>query len=189
MGTTFSRSKPINLGYARISRPFSTFLFPPSLQDCRDRIRRTKTTEKGHGRVEERSLETVEVTPAEISWQGAQQVCRLTRKRSQGAETSIQTVFLVTSLPKEQAGPNDLLRLSRSHWGIENRLHCVRDITFKEDSCRVRKGAIPQLLAAFRNTALTCIRRLGFNSAVEGLEHFSEKRNQAIRFILSGRIK
>ncbi|MCA9450474.1 MAG: transposase family protein [Candidatus Omnitrophica bacterium] len=47
-----------------------------------------------------------------------------------------------------------------------------------------RKG-----LAAFRNTAQTCFRRLGFPCAVEGLEHFSEKRAQAIRLMLSGRNK
>jgi len=101
----------------------------------------------------------------------------------------METVFLVTSLARDQAGPEGLLQLSRAHWGIENRLHCVRDVTFREDNCRVRRGAIPQLLAAFRNTALTCFRRLGFPSAVEGLEHFSEKRAHAIRLILNGRIK
>ena len=171
------------------SRPFLQNPFPPSLQDCRDRIRTTQTTEKGHGRIEERTLEVVDVTPTEICWPGVQQVCRLTRSRTRGDETSMETVFLVSSLSREKARPKDLLRLSRDHWGIENRLHCVRDVTFREDNCRARKGAIPQLLAAFRNTALTCFRRLGFPSAVEGLEHFSEKRAQAIRLILSGRIK
>jgi len=145
--------------------------------------------EKGHGRIEERTLEALEVTPEELSWPGARQVCRLTRSRTKGEKTSIETVFLVTSLPKDRAQPEDLLQLSRAHWGIENRLHCVRDITFREDECRARTGAIPQLLAAFRNTALTCYRRLGFPSAVEGLEHFSEKRTQAIRLLFKGRIK
>ena len=129
------------------------------------------------------------VTPEEISWPGAGQVCRVTRKRSQGEETSIETVFLVTSLAEEKADPKELLRLSRDHWGIENRLHCVRDITFKEDNCRVRTGVIPQLLAALRNTALTCIRRMGFPSAIEGLEHFYDKRERAIRLIHKERIK
>ena len=51
------------------------------------------------------------------------------------------------------------------------------------------RDSIPQLLAAFRNTALTCYRRLGFPTAVEGLEHFSEKRTQAIRLVFMGRMK
>lgn len=131
----------------------------------------------------------VEVSSQEVAWHGAQQVCRLQRSRTRGGKTSKETVFLVTSLSREQAGPAELLRLSRAHWGVENRLFCVRDVTFREDACRVRTGAIPQLLAAFRNTALTCIRRLGFSCVIEALEHFSEKRNHAISLIRYGRIK
>ena len=44
----------------------------------------------------------------------------------------------------------------RQHWGIENRVHWVRDVTFDEDRCTVRTGAGPQVLATVRNTASTC---------------------------------
>lgn len=127
--------------------------------------------------------------PEELGWPGVRQVCRVVRIRTEKGKTSTETAFLVTSLTKEQARPEDLLRLSRAHWGIENRLHCVRDVALREDACRVRRGAGPQLLAALRNTVLTCIRRLGFDSVVEGLEHFSERRDHAIRLIRHGRIK
>lgn len=59
---------------------------------------------------------------------------------------------------------------------------------FKEDACRIRTGAILQLLAAFRNTVMTILRRLNFPSE-EGIEYFSEKRNHSIRFLHLGRIK
>jgi hypothetical protein len=78
------------------------------------------------------------------------------------------------------------LALSRGHWGIENRLHLVRDATCREDACRTRSGTAPQVLAAFRNTALSCLRRLGCKP-VEGFEHFAEHRDQACNLALRER--
>jgi predicted transposase YbfD/YdcC len=72
---------------------------------------------------------------------------------------STETVYLVTSLPAAEAGPQRLLALARAHWGIENRLHHVRDVSMDEDRCRVRSGA--RALASVRNTTLALIRRLG----------------------------
>lgn len=145
--------------------------------------------EKGHSRIEERKLEVMAVTPEVMAWPGARQVCRVTRARTYRGKTTQETVFLVTSLSAERVTPGGLLHLSRSHWGIENRLHGVRDITLREDACRVRTGATPQVLAALRNTILTCFRRLGFASTVEGIEYFSEQRQQAIRLVHKERIK
>jgi hypothetical protein len=48
--------------------------------------------------------------------------------------------------------------LSRGHWSIENRVHWVRDVTYDEDRCRVRKGAAAQSLATLRNLALNLFR-------------------------------
>ena len=92
---------------------------------------------------------------------------------------SIETVYAITSLTAAAADAARLLALSRSHWGIENRLHPVRDVTCREDQCRTRSRAAPQALAAIRNTALTSIRRSG-RKPVEGFEHFAEHRQQAL---------
>jgi predicted transposase YbfD/YdcC len=48
-------------------------------------------------------------------------------------------VYEITSLAPEQADPARLLALTRAHWVIENKVHWVRDVTFDEDRCRVRK--------------------------------------------------
>lgn len=104
-------------------------------------------------------------------------------------EESEETVYAITSLSRQQADADALLRLCRGHWGIENRLHCVRDVTFAEDACRVRTPAVAQVLAALRNTALTLLRRQGFSNTVEGLEHFAENRSHTIHLIRHGRIK
>ncbi len=54
-----------------------------------------------------------------------------------------------------------MLTLARGHWGIENRLHYVRDVTLGEDASRVRTGAAPQVLAALRNAVLALLRATG----------------------------
>jgi len=112
-------------------------------------------------------------------WAGVAQVCRITRERIVRGKKTIETVHAITSLTPEQAGPEKLLVLARAHWGIENRLHYVRDVTCREDQARTHVGAAPQVLAAFRNTALTIIHRLGYK-VVEGFEHFAEHRLAAI---------
>jgi predicted transposase YbfD/YdcC len=123
------------------------------------------------------------LTPA---WCGLAQVCRLTRQRIIRGETTNETVYAITSLSADKADAARLLDLSRQHWGIENRLHYVRDVTWREDQTRTNAGHAPQALAALRNTALTILRRLGFKP-VEGIEHFAEHRQQAIDVLLGRR--
>ncbi|MGC1459169.1 MAG: ISAs1 family transposase [Steroidobacteraceae bacterium] len=144
-------------------------------------LRGTETIEKGHGRIETRRLEVTATLAKHLkpSWSGLAQVCRITRERIVHGKASIETVYAITSLTADQAGPERLLALSREHWGIENKLHYVRDVTCREDQARTNAGHAPQALAALRNTALTVLRRLGFKP-VEGFEHFAEHRNAAI---------
>jgi predicted transposase YbfD/YdcC len=113
------------------------------------------------------------------SWTGLAQVCRITRERMVRGKTSTETVYAITSLTADEAGAARLLELSREHWGIENKLHYVRDVTCREDQTRTNAGHAPQVLAALRNTTLTLLRRLGFKPA-EGFEHFAEHRQAAI---------
>ena len=97
-------------------------------------------------------------------------------------------VHAITSLGPDRATAADLLALSRAHWEIENRLHRVRDVTLREDACRVRSGQAPQVLAACRNAVLTLLRRLG-GPIVAGIEHFQEHRRAALNLVRFGRIE
>lgn len=54
-----------------------------------------------------------------------------------------------------------MLALTRAHWTIENRLHWVRDVTFDEDRCRIRKGTGAQVMASLRNLAISMLRMAG----------------------------
>lgn len=66
--------------------------------------------------------------------------------------------YAITSLPRSRADAAKLLGGWRGHWGIENRLHYVRDVTFGEDASRIRTASAPQILAAIRNAAITLLR-------------------------------
>lgn len=94
-----------------------------------------------------------------LDWPGAAQVARIQRTRQIGDRVSTEVAYVVTSLSIAEAGPARLLALSRGHWAIENKLHWVRDVTMKEDRCRVRAGA--RALATIRNLVLSLIRARG----------------------------
>jgi hypothetical protein len=75
-----------------------------------------------------------------------------------GGESTVEVQYLITSVPRSRAGAATLLRWARGHWGIENRLHYVRDVTMGEDANRTRSGSGPQVLAALRNLAVSKLR-------------------------------
>ena len=82
------------------------------------------------------------------------QVFELERVRVCGETTSVEVVHGITSLGRERADAGRLLGYVRGHWGVENSLHYVRDVTLGEDACHVRTGSGPQLLAALRNVVV-----------------------------------
>jgi hypothetical protein len=93
-----------------------------------------------------------------LDWPGVAQVGRLERTVIVGGEASVEVQYLITSVPRGRAGAATLLGWLRGHWGIENRLHYVRDVTMGEDDNRTRSGSGPQVLAALRNLAISHLR-------------------------------
>jgi predicted transposase YbfD/YdcC len=127
------------------------------------------TVDKGHGRKERRRLQASTRLAGQVDWPGLQQVCRLTHEVTRGDTTTTETGYAITSVPREQADAATLLRWHRGHWGIENRLHYVRDVTLDEDACRIRKGGAPQNLAALRNAMITLLRLDGHTNVAAGM--------------------
>ena len=159
--------------------PWPSGRFPPSAEwSPPPDLRQTETIEKGHGRIETRRLEVTATLAGHLSpsWKGLAQVCRITRERIVRGKTSTETVYAITSLTTDKAGAARLLELSREHWGIENKLHYVRDVTCREDQARTNAGHAPQVLAALHQLTLLPPRF----KPVEGIEHFAEHRQAAI---------
>jgi hypothetical protein len=78
------------------------------------------------------------------------QVFALGRVRALKGQTGVAVAYGLTSRRREVAGAKELLGLVRAHWGVENKLHYLRDEALGEDRCRVRKGAGAEVLAAVR---------------------------------------
>jgi hypothetical protein len=69
------------------------------------------------------------------------------------------------------------------HWGIEKRLHYVRDVTFGEDACQVRTGAAPQVLAALRNAVIGLLRDAGWSNIAAGLRYNAWRPGAALQLL------
>ena len=93
-------------------------------------------------------------------------------------------MYGITSLNRAEADAARLLSISRAHWGIENGLHYVRDVTFKEDATRMKSGTAAQVLAILNNLALGLIRRSGFDNAAEARRWFEARPKAALDLVL-----
>jgi predicted transposase YbfD/YdcC len=116
-----------------------------------------RTRDHGHGRRETRTVKAITVhTPGGIAFPHAEQAVRITRTRTttSSGKTSRETCYLTVSLPADQAQPADLQDWARLEWHIENKIHHVRDVTFREDLHQARTGTGPAVIATLRNTAI-----------------------------------
>jgi predicted transposase YbfD/YdcC len=130
-------------------------LFPPEAPPVAAPADQVATTvEKGHGRIEKRTLRTTTILTKQQDWKGLKQGFELVRERTEKGKTTVEVVYGITSLSSQRANARRLLELNRGHWAIENELHYRRDVTLGEDASRIRKGVAPQVMAALRNTVL-----------------------------------
>lgn len=120
-----------------------------------------EASDKAHGRHEHRRLQVSDRLSGQLDWPGLAQVCRLSRRVRRNGKSTLEVQYAVTSVPRNLAGARQLLEWWRGHWGIENRLHYVRDVALAEDASRIRKGHAPQNLAALRNGAISWLRLAG----------------------------
>jgi len=143
---------------------------------------------KGHGRVEYRRLRSSPRLREYLGWPGVEQVCVLERVRRVGGAEQREVVFAITSLTPREAPAGRLLDLARGHWGIENRLHWVKDVVLGEDACRVRTGGGPQILSGLRGAALRLLNRNGLSQIASALRHLAAFPLKAVQLVTQGQI-
>jgi predicted transposase YbfD/YdcC len=97
------------------------------------------------------------------------QVCRRERVVKRDGSETREVAYAITSAGPEWADAAALLAGWRGHWGIENRLHWVRDVTLGEDASRIRTTAAPEAMAGLRNAAISLLRLSGVSNIAEAL--------------------
>jgi predicted transposase YbfD/YdcC len=122
----------------------------------------THTTGKEHGRIETRRCWTIS-DPMELSyvrdyrdWPQLRSVVLLEATRQVGAHATVERRYYIASLVLSAARA---LEIVRAHWGIENAVHWVLAVAFREDDCRVHTDFAPQNLAVIRHLALNLLKQ------------------------------
>lgn len=121
-----------------------------------------RTVEKGHGRIEVRRAwavgdpEVIAYLDPAGAWPGLRSVGMVEAERRTGGAVSREARYFLSSLPGDA---ERLAAAARGHWGIENGLHWVLDVAFREDECRVRQGDADRNFAVLRRLALALLQR------------------------------
>jgi predicted transposase YbfD/YdcC len=120
-----------------------------------------KTVDDDHGRSEVRECwttsdpEYLQYITSTTNWPNVQSIGVIEATRSTGEETTVKRRYFISSLA---SNAERLLTTARTYWGIENKLHWVLDLAFREDESRVRKDNGPQNFAVLRHIALNLLR-------------------------------
>lgn len=140
----------IRLWFEPDVQPIPGMSFPPK------DLETVQTTNKGHGRLEKRTLTVSSQLKDFLDWPYLEQVFKLERRSTslKTGEIREQVVYGITSLAREEITPDKLLHMIRFYWGIENGLHYCRDVTLLEDRTRMTKGNMGQAMACINNLVL-----------------------------------
>jgi predicted transposase YbfD/YdcC len=123
------------------------------------------SVEDGHGRHEERYV-TVLPDPEGLpsGWAGVGAVVMVGREREVKGKNATAAHFYLTSL---RCGAEQLAGYIRNHWGIENGLHWVLDVSFREDDSRTHSGHAAANLGMLRRVAVSLLKRAGTKGSIK----------------------
>jgi predicted transposase YbfD/YdcC len=158
----------------RSVHPAATRAGPPTVDPKRER---------GHGRTERRTLKVTSVAKG-LPFPHAAQAIKVGRRRKVNGKWSRETWYAVTSLTVTQASHAPLAAIIRGHWGIEDRLHWVRDMDFDEDRSQARTAAGPRVMASLRNLVITILRLAGAASIAAALRYHARWPGRPLQTIM-----
>jgi predicted transposase YbfD/YdcC len=157
-----------------------------------DDIPALTTIETGHGRTEHRTIRlaplATNITDAGYTNPGfphAAHAFRIDRRTTlhDSGQHRTHTALGLTSLTDHRAHPHTIARYVRGHWHIENRLHWVRDVTYREDHSRVRTGTAAHTMASLRNLAISALRQTGHTNIARALRHMARDTTRPLQLL------
>jgi predicted transposase YbfD/YdcC len=141
---------------------------------------------KGHGRIEQRTLTVSSQLKDFLDWPYLEQVFKLERRFifTRTGEVQEQVVYGITSLSREEVSPQTLLQMTRSYWGIENGLHYRRDVTLREDYTRMTKPNPARIMACLNNLVLgLLIGRKKYRYLPQARRYFAAHPSEALALL------
>lgn len=149
-------------------------------------FRSAKTVEKQAGRLEERTLTLSSLLNDYLDWPHIAQVFRLERRFTQLATGKVwaETQYGLTSLSSRAAGPERILTVVRSEWGIESGLHYRRDVTFEEDRTRITRKSMGRVMAIVNNLVISLLNHQGFSNHAHARRVFDAAPTKALALLL-----
>lgn len=141
--------------------------------------------EKGHGRLERRSI----LTSPDLNglffqdWGEIGQVFRLQRERTVKGKQSCEVRYGLTTLSQQCCPPQRLLQYIRAHWKVENHLHWRRDALLGEDRCRVRCVPVMEMLAVLNTTVLSLMQLHQVSTVARQLRQFAFRPEEALPWL------
>jgi predicted transposase YbfD/YdcC len=141
------------------------------------------TTDRGHGRIETRTLQVLPAPP-DVPFPHVAQVCLVEREvtDTRGTPLSNVAIFAVTSMSAPRGTPDVIAEAVRGQWKIEA-LHWIRDTIYREDDSRVRTKSGPRVMAALRNLAIGALRLHGRNDIAEATRWAGRKMERAFTIL------
>jgi predicted transposase YbfD/YdcC len=127
---------------------------------------------KGHGRIEKRTVSLSQSLEGIPDFPGLKTVIRVESERqvhrAKRIKVSTETRYYVASFTDTASAFAERIR---SYWGVENKVHYVRDVTQGEDASRIRTPPLVQIWAIARNLALNLYRDFGFKNMAQAQRH------------------
>jgi predicted transposase YbfD/YdcC len=136
--------------------------------------------DRGHGRIKRWSTWTTGAAGVDFPYASQVAVIRREEFTLDGTRISKEYALVITSLSAARADAADIHTHVRGHWGIENKIHYVRDTTWKEDANQAWVGSGPHAMAILRNLAIGLFRLKGIRKIKEATERIAADRDRAL---------
>jgi predicted transposase YbfD/YdcC len=148
-------------------------------------FQQARTVDKGHGRLEERTITVSRLLQDYLDWPEVAQVFKLERRFIHLATGEVDQEVRdgLTSLSSQKASPQRLLELVRREWGIENGLHYRWDVTFQEDATRMTRKTVDRAMATINNRVSSLLAINGFQNFAQARRRYDAHPQQALTII------